>query len=106
MPESFVKKYQQFVKIEKHLENIKHEHSIKNDKHILLTTSTASFQDSIFDARIVNHDRWTGYNKLVFKLVDPPVEVTYEPPEGSADKIFAIVEDLDGAYNIEAVKEV
>jgi len=105
MPESFVKKYQQFIRIEKHLESIKKEYALKNDKHILLTTKTASFQDSIFDARIVNHDRWSGYNRLVFKLVDPPIEVTYEPPEGSADKIFAIVQDMDGAYNIEAVKE-
>ena len=105
MPESFVKKYQQFIKIEKHLESIKKEYSVKNDKHILLTTKTASFQDSIFDARIVNHDKWTGYNKLVFKLVDPPIEVTYEPPEGSSNKIFAIVEDADGAYSIEAVKD-
>ncbi len=105
MPESFVKKYQQFIKIEKHLESIKKEYAVKNDKHILLTTKTASFQDSIFDARIVNHDRWSGYNKLVFKLVDPPIEVIYEPPEGSSDKIFAIVEDADGVYKIEALKE-
>ena len=105
MPDSFVKKYQQFIKIEKHLESIKQEYAVKNDKHTLLTTKTASFQDSIFDARIINHDRWTGYNKLVFRLVDPPIEVVYEPPEGSPDKIFAIVEDMNGAYNIEAVKE-
>ena len=105
MPESFVKKYQQFIKVEKHLEAITQEQASKQDKLTLLTTQTASFQDSIFDARIVNHDRWSGYNKLVFKLVDPPIEVTYEPPEGSPDKIFAIVQDGDGAYNIEAVKE-
>lgn len=105
LPEIFVKKYQQFIKIEKHLHAIKNEHAAKKDKHILLTTEKASYQDSIFDARIVNHDRWTGYNKLVFKLVDPPIEVIYEPLEGSPDKIFAIVEDADGVYNIEAVKE-
>ena len=105
MPESFVKKYQQFIKVQKHLEGIIQEHATKQDKLRLLTTQTASYQDSIFDARIVNHDRWVGYNKLVFKLVDPPVEVSYEPPEGSPDKIFAIVQDADGAYNIEAVKE-
>lgn len=105
MPESFVSKYQQFIKIEKHLAAIKQEYAVKNDKHILLTTQTASFQDSIFDARIVNHDRWTGYNKLVFKLVDPPVEVVYEPPEGSPEMIFALVEDMDGNYSIQAVKE-
>ncbi len=105
MPESFVKKYQQFIKVQKHLEGIIQEHAIKQDKLRLLTTQTASYQDSIFNARIVNHDRWVGYNKLVFKLIDPPVEVSYEPPEGSLDMIFAIVEDADGAYKIQAVKE-
>jgi len=105
MPESFVKKYQQFLKVKKHLESIKKEHASKQDKLILLTTETASFQDSIFDARIINHDRWIGYNKLVFKLVDPPIEVVHEPAEGSPDKTFAIVQDGDGTYNIEAVKE-
>ena len=105
MPESFVKKYQQFIKVQKHLEGIMKEHAIKQDKLRLLTTQTVSYQDSIFDARIVNHDRWVGYNKLVFKLIDPPVEVSYEPPEGSLDMIFAIVEDADGVYKIEAVKE-
>lgn len=105
MPSSFVDKYKQFLKIEEHLESIKKEYKVKKDKLMLLTTKTASFQDNIFDARIVNLDKWSGYNKLIFKLVDPPVEITYEPPEGSTDKIFALVEDEDGVYSIQPVKE-
>ncbi|WP_373069984.1 flagellar assembly protein A [Sulfurimonas sp.] len=106
MPNSFVEKYKQFVKIEKHLESIESEFKIKQDKLRLLTTQTASFQDSIMDARIVNHDRWTDYNKLVFKLVDPPIEIVYEPKEGSEDKIFGIVQDDDGEYKIQSFKEM
>lgn len=106
MPNSFVEKYKQFVKIQKHLESIKHEHKAKQDKLNLLTTQTASFQDNIMNARIVNHDKWTGYNKLIFKLVDPPLEIVYEPKEGSEDKIFGLVEDEDGHYSIEVLKEM
>jgi len=105
MPSSFVDKYKQYLKIEAHLETIKKEYAIKRDKLTLLTTKTASFQDNIMDARIVNRDRWVGYNKLVFKLVDPPIEIVFEPSEGSEDKIFGLVEDEDGRYSIEPKKE-
>ncbi|QFR49415.1 DUF342 domain-containing protein [Sulfurimonas lithotrophica] len=106
MPESFVEKYKQFLKIENHLKNIKEEHQAKQDKLNLLTTKTASFQDNIMDARIINHDKWTGYNKLVFKLVDPPVEIVYEPKEGEEGKIFGLVENEDGEYLVQAFKEM
>ncbi len=105
MPSSFVDKYKQFLKMQAHLKTIKNEYAVKQDKLILLTTKTASFQDNIFNARIINRDRWVGYNKLVFKLVDPPIEVVYEPPEGSPNQIFGLVEDEDGHYSIEPKKE-
>ncbi|MFA5462090.1 MAG: flagellar assembly protein A [Sulfurimonas sp.] len=105
MPEAFVTKYKQFLKAQEHLETITNEYTVKNDKLLLLTTKTASFQDNIFDARIINRDRWSGHNELVFKLVEPPIELSYKPPEGSADKIFAVVESDDGVYEIKAVRE-
>ncbi|MDD3344751.1 MAG: hypothetical protein PHR87_14400 [Sulfurospirillaceae bacterium] len=55
--------------------------------------------------RELNRDRWSGHNELVFKLVEPPIELSYKPPEGSADKIFAVVESDDGVYEIKAVRE-
>ena len=105
MPASFVEKYKQFLKMETHLNSIQKEYKVKKDKLNLLTTKTASFQDNIMDARIINHDRWTGYNKLVFKLVDPPIEIVYEPKEGSEEKIFGLVEDEDGQFSIQSLKE-
>jgi len=105
MPSSFVTKYKQFKKIGEHLESIKKELSVKEDKLSLLTTQTSSFQDSIFDARIINRDRWIGHNEIVFKLVDPPLELMFSPPEGSPELIFAISEKEDGDYEIQAVSE-
>ncbi|MCF6339160.1 MAG: FapA family protein [Sulfurimonas sp.] len=105
LPLSFINKYKQFKKIQEHLDTIKNEIEVKKDKLQLLTTKTASFQDNIFDARVINRDRWLGHNEIVFKLVDPPIELTYKPEEGSNDKIFALVDTDEGTYAIEVVKE-
>ncbi|MCK4974283.1 MAG: hypothetical protein KAR81_03440, partial [Sulfurimonas sp.] len=59
----------------------------------------------IFDARIINRDRWVGHNELIFKLIDPQIELSFKPPEGSESKIFAVVETEDATYEIQAVHE-
>jgi hypothetical protein len=105
MPSSFVSKYKQFKKIEDHLISIKKECKLKEDKLQLLTTKTVSFQDNIMDARIINRDRWVGHNEIVFRLVEPPIELRYSPPEGSPDLIFGLVEVEDGEFKIEAMSE-
>lgn len=105
MPESFVKKYKQFQKVQAHLAEIINNHQIKTDQLSLLTSSTGSFQDDIFDARIINRNRWIGHNTLVFKMVKPPMEISFKPQEGSADQVFGLVEVDEGVYEIQAVKE-
>jgi len=105
MPASFVEQYKKFQTYQKHLLAVKKDIELKNDRYMLLTTKTSSFQDNIFDARIINEDRWVGYNEIKFKLVDPPIEISYYPKEGTSDKIFALVEVEDGGFEIQAVKE-
>jgi len=105
MPESFVKKYKQFQKMQEHLKEIKIDSEVKADQLKLLTTRTVSFQDNIFDARIINRGVWIGHNELKFKLVDPPVEVVYKPKEGSHDHVFGLVEVEEGEFEIQVVKE-
>jgi len=105
MPASFVKQYKKFQSYQKHLENTKKELEQKNGYFELLTTKTIAFQDNIFDARIINRDRWIGYNELKFKLIEPPIEVVYHPKEGSNEKIFALIEVEDGQFEIQAVSK-
>ena len=105
MPDSFVKKYKQFGKMQEHLKNIKVTYSIKEDQLNLLTSNTSTFQSDIFDARIINRDRWQGFNELIFRLVEPPIELSFKPAEGSKDKIFGLVEVDEGMYEIQAVSE-
>jgi len=104
LPASFVKKYKQFTQMQEHLKGIKEEYSVKSDHLNLQTTRTASFQDNILDARIINRDRWVGYNEIKFKLVDPPMELIHRPAEGSTDMIFGLVDIGDGEFEIQAVK--
>lgn len=105
MPESFLKKVKQFQHLQESYEQAKKDYSEKTDKYTLLTTKTASFQDNILDAKIINRSRWVGYNELKFVLVDPPMEIVYKPKEGSTDQVFALVEVDEGEYEIQAVKE-
>lgn len=105
LPTSFIKKYKQFTHMQEHLKSIKETYSVKNDHLILQTTRTASFQDNILDARVINRDRWVGYNEIKFKLVDPPMELVHRPAEGSKDMIFGLVDIGDGEFEIQAVEE-
>ena len=105
MPESFVKKYKQFQKMQEVLKNKKETYAAKSDQLQLLTANISTFQDDIMDARIINRDRWVGYNEIIFKLVKPPLNLSYKPKEGSNDKIFGLVEVEDGEFEIQAVDE-
>ncbi len=105
MPASFVKKYKEFMQLQDNLKELQEEYAIKNDSLLLHTTRTASFQDNIFDARIINRDRWVGYNEVRFKLVDPPMDLVYKPVEGSDKMIFGIVDLGEGEFEIQAVDE-
>jgi len=105
MPESFVKKYKQFQNMQRRLQSLQDDYKIKQDKLNLLTTKTASFQDNILDARVINRDKWVGYNEIKFKLIDPPVELVYKPLEGSSEKVFGLVELNDGEYAIRPIDE-
>ncbi|MDD5157156.1 flagellar assembly protein A [Sulfurimonas sp.] len=105
MPASFVDKYKQFQKIQEHLELIKKEYIEKQERFKYLTMKIASFQESIFEARIINRDKWNGYNELIFKLVSPSIDIVYKPFEGSTEQIFALVETEEGTFEIKPVHE-
>ena len=105
MPASFVKQYKQFKKTEEHLVTIEEELNTKVTKLDQQNSKTASFQNDIFNARIINRDSWTGRNEIIFKLVEPPVKLVHVPLEGSKEKIFMVVEVDDGQYEIQAIDE-
>ena len=104
-PASFLHKYRQFVQMQTEYEELKKLEALKLESLELKATTTASFQDDILDARVINRDHWLGYNEIRFKLVDPPVELVYKPAQGSAEKFFGLVELNDGTFEIQAMEE-
>jgi len=105
MPASFVKKYKHFKNIEDHLEVIIEEEKVKVHELELYDKKTAFFQDGIFQARIINRDKWKGHNEIRFKLLDPPMELKFTPKEGSKDMIFGLVKDEEDEITIQPMKE-
>ena len=105
MPESFVTKFKQFQKTAEHLNKMKTDYEQKTAQLTMLTTRTASFQDNIFDARIINRDRWIGHNEIKIQMVEPPILLSHAPHDGCIDQVFGLVELPDGTYAIRTVKE-
>ena len=105
LPSAFVKKYKQFSQLQEYLKGIQAEYDVKQDSLAMQTTRTSSFQDNILDARVINRDKWVGFNEIKFKLVDPPIELVHRPAEGSVDMIFGLKETEDGEYEIKAMTE-
>lgn len=105
MPASFVAKYKQFQDMQLHLKEIKTDIETKTEKLSLLTTQTSAFQEDILDARIINRDRWVGFNEIRFHLVKPAIELVYKPQEGSSKKVFGLVEIEEGEFEIQPLDE-
>ncbi len=105
MPESFVKQYKHFNSMQETLATFKKELDDKKLKLEQLMANATSLQDNILDARIINRDHWVGYNEIKFKLVNPPIDLTFVPKEGCPDKVFGLVEVDEGLFEIKAIEE-
>ena len=102
-PMAFVEKYQQFQDFKKRLEELHEQLQIKSDITAQLGMKRTSLQSDIFEARIINHDRWRNYNEVIFKLIDPPIDVTYFPKDGSSESLLGLHEDENGDFTIRAI---
>jgi len=105
MPASFVKKYKQFQQMQEKLKDLKLQRDRVEDRLNLFMSKTGSFQENIFDARVIMKDTWKGYNVIKFKLVDPPMEIVYKPKENSNEHVFGLVQLDEDAYAIRPLNE-
>jgi len=103
LPVAFVEKYQQHQLFKGKLDSLRRELRSKEDQHAWLTERHTALQSEIFEARIINHDLWRNHNEIVFKLIDPPIEVFYVPVENSDEKILGLYEDADGEFSIKVM---
>jgi len=90
MPGSFVSKFKEFQNLQKHLLSLKNELKQNEDMLELLLAKTDSFQDDIFEAKIINHDEYKGHNEIRFKLLEPELELYHVPRGGVGEKCFML----------------
>lgn len=105
MPSALVQKYQQNQLFKEKLESLRNELKSKEDQYAWLAQKHTALQAEIYEARIINHDRWRNHNEIVFKLIDPPVEVFYIPSENSEEKILGLHQDDDGEFSIKVLAQ-
>lgn len=105
MPASFVAQYKKFQDMQTAYKELEYTKKTQENELLQLQTQRDSFQDHITQARIINRDRWIGFNEIHFHLVSPKLELVYKPQEGSSEKIFGVVEVAEGEYEIQALKE-
>jgi hypothetical protein len=103
IPIAFAEKYKQFQDFRKKLESLRKEHQDKLDHYAFISGRHRALQDEIFEARIINHDRWHNYNEIIFKLIDPPIDVTFIPNDNSEGGIFGLFVDEDGKFSIKVL---
>lgn len=105
MPSALVQKYQQNQMFKEKLESLRNELKSKEDQYAWLAQKHTALQAEIYEARIINHDRWRNHNEIIFKLIDPPVEVFYIPSENSEEKILGLHQDDDGEFSIKVLAQ-
>ncbi len=98
MPSAFVKKYKQFHFYYERLDKLKLELKSKEENLGLLQAKYNSAQNDIFDARVINNDHWRNHNEIVFKLVDPALEINFVPQHNSVMKILGLMEKEEEFY--------
>lgn len=102
-PSAYVEKYQQFNMFKQKLESLRKEYQEKSEYLALISSHHTALQSEIFEARIINHDRWRNYNEVVFKMIDPQIDVTYFPSDGSDENVLGLFEDEDGEFSVKVV---
>jgi chaperonin cofactor prefoldin len=105
LPVAFVQKYRQFQDFKQKLESLRSELKEKEDQLERLSSQMSALQSDIFEARIINHDRWKNHNEIIFKLIDPDIEVVYVPAENSDEKFLGLHKDEDGSFSIKVLNK-
>ena len=80
-PTSLYLKLKEFQKMVKEYNTILGDFKRKKEEVLMLKEELKSFQDQIFSAKIINRGIWKEFNEIKFKLIFPPVEITYNTKE-------------------------
>ena len=70
-----------------------------------LKDELVGMESIIFDAKIINKDRWTELNEVKFRLIEPPVDVTYSTKENEIARVMSLKAGING-YEIKRSNEI
>lgn len=105
IPVAYAQKFQQFQLFRRKLDLLREDHREKLEHFTHISQQYAALQNEIFEARIVNHDRWHNYNEVIFKLIEPPIDVTYFPLDGSDESVLGLHEDENGEFSVKVLSK-
>ena len=103
IPIAYAQKYMQFKEFKQKFDVLKKEYQDRLDHYAFISGRHRALQDEIFEARIINHDRWHNYNEIIFRLIEPPIEVTFIPQDNSKGGIFGLHVDDEGKFSIKVL---
>jgi len=82
-----------FNSLLKELKDVKMERESLNQELIDLNTS-------VLNAKVICKSPWKEFNEVKFKLIEPPVEVSFLPKEGEKTEVLSLDSTEEGEYNI------
>ena len=80
-PTSLLIKIKEFQKMVNEYNIALEDFKRKKQEISTLKEGLKSFQDQVFLAKIINRGVWKEFNEVKFKLISPPVEITYNTKE-------------------------
>lgn len=104
-PAAFLKKLKDFQGLVTEYNQILKSINSKQMELAALKDELVGMESIIFDAKIINRDRWTELNEVKFKLIEPPVDVTYSTKENEIARVMSLKAGING-YEIKRSNEI
>ena len=77
----------------------------KQSELATLKDELISMESIIFNAKIINRDRWTELNEIKFKLIEPPIDINYSTKENEIIRVMTLKAGVNG-YEIKRSNEI
>jgi len=100
IPSTLIKKFKSCRVMQVHYKKLREELEYKKSQCEKLDKRLSSSGPNPFDAKIIVNEPLQGFNKIIYKLNNPPREIELKTNESMRDKIFKLIEDEDGISKI------